>query len=75
MFLDVVKNCVLDELQERIRIITVTIHNDAIRESEELDKPLLFSKENFKKNLYVAVQKESKEDIIKRKTEFEGIEK
>ena len=24
MFLDVVKNCVLDELQERIRIITVT---------------------------------------------------
>ena len=51
------------------------IHNDAIRESEELDKPLLFSKENFKKNLYVAVQKESKEDIIKRKTEFEGIEK
>lgn len=47
----------------------------AIRESEELDKPLLFSKENFKKNLYVAVQKESKEDIIKRKTEFEGIEK
>lgn len=33
------------------------IHNDAIRESEELDKPLLFSKENFKKNLYVAVAK------------------
>lgn len=51
------------------------IHNDVIRESEELDKLLLFSKENFKKNLYVAVQKESKEDIIKRKTEFEGIEK
>lgn len=25
MFLDVVKNCVLDELQERIRIITVTM--------------------------------------------------
>jgi len=42
------------------------IHNDAIRESEELDKPLLFSKENFKKNLYVAVQKESKEDIIEK---------
>ena len=40
------------------------IHNDAIRESEELDKPLLFSKENFKKNLYVAVQKESKKDRI-----------
>lgn len=36
------------------------IHNDAIRESEELDKPLLFSKENFKKNLYVAVQKKVK---------------
>ena len=28
MFLDVVKNCVLDELQERIRIITVTRVNN-----------------------------------------------
>ena len=29
----------------------------------------------FLKRLYVGVQKESKEDIVKCKTEFEGIEK
>ena len=51
------------------------IHNDALRESEELNKPIHFNREDFLKRLYVGVQKESKEDIIKCKTEFEGIEK
>ena len=52
------------------------IHNDALRESEELNKPIHFNREDFFKNrLYVGVQKESKEDIVKCKTEFEGIEK
>lgn len=51
------------------------IHNDALRESEELNKPIYFNREDFLKRLYVGVQKESKEDIIKCKTEFEGIEK
>ena len=35
------------------------IHNDALRESEELNKPIHFNREDF----------------LKRKTEFEGIEK
>ena len=43
------------------------IHNDALRESEELNKPIHFNREDFLKRLYVGVQKESKE--------FEGIEK
>lgn len=51
------------------------IHNDALRESEELNKPIHFNREDFLKRLYVGVQKESKEDIVKCKTEFEGIEK
>lgn len=51
------------------------IHNDAVRESEELNKPLYFNREDFLKRVYVGVQKESKEDIVKCKTEFEGIEK
>ena len=40
------------------------IHNDALRESEELNKPIHFNREDFLKRLYV-----------KCKTEFEGIEK
>ena len=51
------------------------IHNDAVRESEELNKPLYFNREEFLKRIYVGVQKESTEDIIKSKTEFDGIEK
>ena len=51
------------------------IHNDAVRESEELNKPLHFNREEFLKRIYVGVQKESTEDIIKSKTEFDGIEK
>lgn len=41
------------------------IHNDALH----------FNREDFLKRLYVGVQKESREDIVKCKTEFEGIEK
>lgn len=51
------------------------IHNDAVRESEELNKALHFNREEFLKRIYVGVQKESTEDIIKSKTEFDGIEK
>ena len=39
------------------------IHNDALRESEELNKPLHFNREDFLKRLYVGVQKESREDL------------
>lgn len=46
------------------------IHNDALRESEELNKPIHFNREDFLKRLYVGVQKESKEDIVKCKTEI-----
>ena len=44
MFLDVVKNCVLDELQERIRIITVTRETMKVLnmdwKSENSEKPM-----------------------------------
>ena len=43
------------------------IHNDALRESEELNKPIHFNREDFLKRLYVGVQKESKEDIVNAK--------
>lgn len=59
-----------DIVQEMLQI-----HNDAVRESEELNKSLHFRREDFLKLLYIGVQKESKEDIVKCKTEFEGIEK
>ena len=55
------------------------IHNDALRESEELNKPLHFNREDFLKRLYVGVQKESREDIeecdmfmISNKSRFRG---
>lgn len=58
-----------DVAEEMLRI-----HNDGIRESKELDKPIVFSKENLMANLYVGVQGKSCEDIVKRSTQFEGIE-
>lgn len=58
-----------DVAEEMLRI-----HNDGIRESKELDKPIVFSKEDLMANLYAGVQGKSCEDIVKRSTQFEGIE-
>lgn len=61
-----------DSLSEAIEMILDTYHN---ADAMEFDKDKLIDSEFILENLYIGLQKESQEEIVKAETEFEGIEK